>query len=111
VNFVHLGIDVAMQAPAPGPPLTDRLAPPDPSPPRKKRTLPVETFEVVIRGRVSPTLLAAMEGFAASRCDHGLTHLVGTVSDQAQLHRLFQVLRDLNVELVTVTALDQRRFD
>jgi hypothetical protein len=106
-----MGIVLAMQAHAPGPALADRLAPPDPSPPRKKRTLPVETFEVVVRGRLSPTLLAAMEGFEASRCDHGLTHLIGTVSDQAQLHRLFQVLRDLNIELVTVTALDHRRFD
>ena len=43
-----------------------------------------------------------MEGFEVSRCDLGLTHLVGWVPDQARLHSTLEVLRDLNIELVSV---------
>ena len=61
-----------------------------------------ETFEIVVKGRLSPTLVAALEGFEVSRCDGGLTHLVGWVPDQARLHSLLQLLRDLNIELASV---------
>jgi hypothetical protein len=47
-------------------------------------------------------LIAAIKGFDVSRCDHGLTHLVGWVSDQARLHSTFDMFRDLNIELVSV---------
>jgi hypothetical protein len=79
--------------------------------PRKQSAVPVERFEVVVRGRLSPELVATMEGFDVTRCAHALTHLVGSVADQAELHKLFQVLRDLNIALVSVTALDQGSFD
>ncbi len=61
-----------------------------------------ETFEIVVRGRLSQTLIAAIVGFEVSRCDHGETHLVGWVPDQARLHSTLEVLRDLNIELVSV---------
>jgi hypothetical protein len=60
------------------------------------------SFEIVIRGRLSPTLTAAMDGFDVSRYDKGLTHLVGWVPDQARLHGTLEMLRDLNIELVSV---------
>jgi hypothetical protein len=49
-------------------------------------------------------LIAALEGFDVSRCDHGVTHLVGWVPDQARLHSTLQLLRDLNIELVSVNS-------
>lgn len=64
--------------------------------------MPIHTFEVVVRGRLSPALLAASGGFEATRFDRGLTHLIGRVPDQEVLYRLFGLLRDLNVELVSV---------
>lgn len=60
------------------------------------------SFEIVVKGRLSPTLIAAMDGFEVSRCDLGLTHLVGWVPDQARLHSTLALLRDLNIELVSV---------
>jgi hypothetical protein len=60
------------------------------------------SFEIVVKGRLSPTLIAAMDGFEVSRCDLGLTHLVGWVPDQARLHSTLEMLRDLNIELVSV---------
>jgi hypothetical protein len=65
-------------------------------------------FEIVVKGRLSPTLTAAIEGFEVSCCDGGLTHLVGWASDQARLHGTLELLRDLNIELVSVNpALSQ----
>ena len=60
------------------------------------------SFEIVVKGRLSPTLIAAMDGFEVSRCEFGLTHLVGWVPDQARLHGTLEMLRDLNIELVSV---------
>jgi hypothetical protein len=64
--------------------------------------LNAERFEIVVKGRLSPTLIAAIDGFEVSRCDLGLTHLVGWVPDQARLHSTLEMLRDLNIELVSV---------
>jgi hypothetical protein len=64
--------------------------------------LGAEAFEIVVRGRLGPTLVAALDGFEVSRCDHGLTHLVGWVPDQARLHSVLETLRDLNIELTSV---------
>jgi hypothetical protein len=72
---------------------------------REEDVVPSKTFEVIIRGRLSPTLVAAVDGFEVSRGDHGLTHLVGSVPDQARIHSLFQLLRDLNIELVSVNPV------
>jgi hypothetical protein len=67
--------------------------------------VPIQTFEVTVRGRLSPALLAAFGEFEASRFDRGLTHLIGRLPDQEGLHRLFGVLRDLNIELVSVNPV------
>jgi hypothetical protein len=65
-----------------------------------------ENFEIVVKGRLTPTLVAAIDGFEVSHCDEGLTHLVGWVPDQARLHSLLTVLRDLNIEIRSVKAVD-----
>jgi hypothetical protein len=67
-----------------------------------------EKFEIVVKGRVSPTLLLAIEGFEVMHYTDGLTHLVGFVTDQAALHTLFEFLRDLNIELVSVNPVAER---
>jgi hypothetical protein len=64
------------------------------------------SFEIVVKGRLSPTLIAAMDGFEVSRCDLGLTHLVGWVPDQSRLHGTLERLRDLNIELVSVNPME-----
>lgn len=64
-----------------------------------------ETFEIVVRGRLSPTIVGALDGFEVVRCAQGLTYLRGWVPDQARLHSLLGVLRDLNIELKSVSAV------
>jgi hypothetical protein len=64
-----------------------------------------ECFEIVVRGRLSPTLMAALDGLELTRCDDGQSHLVGWVPDQARLHSLLERLRDLNIELTSVNPV------
>jgi hypothetical protein len=47
-----------------------------------------------------------MDGFEVSRCELGLTHMVGWVSDQARLYSTLELLRDLNIELVSVNPVE-----
>jgi hypothetical protein len=70
-----------------------------------------EIFEIVVKGRLSPTLVAALDGFEVSRCDDGMTRLVGWVPDQAGLHSLLERLRDLNIELTSVNPAPSAVFD
>jgi hypothetical protein len=70
-----------------------------------------ETFEIVVRGRLSPALTAALDGFEVSRCEQGMTHLVGWVPDQSRLHSLLELLRDLNIELASVNPVPGSAHD
>jgi hypothetical protein len=73
----------------------------------REAAVPIRTFEVIVRGRLSPALLAAFGDFEAANLDGGgLTRLIGR-ADQSALHELFRLLQDLNVELVSVNPLDE----
>jgi hypothetical protein len=67
--------------------------------------VPIRTFEVIVRGRLSRALLAAFGDFEASDVEGGLIRLIGT--DQDALYGLFRVLQDLNVELVSVNRVGE----
>jgi hypothetical protein len=77
----------------------------------KGNEVPTETFQVVIRGRLSSTLLTAIDDFEVSRCERGLTYLKGSVTDQARLHNLFGLMRDLNIELISVNTMPEALAD
>jgi len=77
----------------------------------ERAALNAGSFEIVVKGRLSPTLIAAMDGFEVSRCDLGLTHLVGWVPDQARLHSALERLRDLNIELVSVNPVESPQLE
>ena len=68
-----------------------------------------KTFEIVVKGRLSPALVGAIEGFEVSRFEGGRTYLVGTVPDQARLHSLIDVIGSLNIELVSVNPLPEHQ--
>lgn len=61
-------------------------------------------IRITIRGRLSDRLVAAFEGMTPVRRS-GVTELVGEVVDQAQLHGLLARVRDLGLELRSVTVL------
>jgi hypothetical protein len=62
-------------------------------------------YEVVVRGQLSSTLVAALDGFDVISVENGSTHLVGWVLDQSRLHSMLELIRDLNIELVSVNLL------
>jgi hypothetical protein len=62
--------------------------------------MPTETFDIIVRGRLSPELVADLNGFGATFCSDGFTHLVGDVADKEQLRGVRQLLHRGGVEVV-----------
>jgi hypothetical protein len=56
----------------------------------------MEDYEIRIRGRVSPAVLARFEGMRSE------TVLHGPLPDQAALHGMIALIRSLGLELVEV---------
>jgi hypothetical protein len=46
-----------------------------------------------------------MGGFEVASVNQGLSHLVGPIPDQDRMHQLFDLLRDLNIELVSINQV------
>lgn len=66
------------------------------------------SIAITIRGRVSGRLAEAFDGMRLERSPRG-TLLVGQVADQAQLHGLLARIRDLGLELESVTTSEPSR--
>ena len=62
------------------------------------------TYEIRVRGRVSPIVLEGFEGMEAELA-HVETLLHGPVRDQAELHGLLDRIKALGLELVEVRRL------
>jgi hypothetical protein len=67
----------------------------------------MDEYELRIRGRVTPALLARFEGMQ-SGVEPVETVLHGPVADQAALHGLLGLIRSLGLELVEVRRLPGR---
>jgi hypothetical protein len=67
-------------------------------------TLPVDEYEIRVRGRVTPALLARFEGLQA-QVEPVETVLHGPVQDQAALHGMLELVRALGLELLEVRRL------
>jgi hypothetical protein len=61
------------------------------------------TVTITIRGRLSERLIAAFDGMSATP-GGSRTALTGHVADQAQLHGLLARVRDLGLELESVSV-------
>ena len=62
-------------------------------------------FEVVVRGRMSDELMAALQGFTVETRDDGLTRVVGDVDDQPRLLGLLAAFDDLHMQVVSVNPV------
>jgi hypothetical protein len=68
----------------------------------------MDSYEVVVRGRLSDALIRGT-GTELIDCRDGLSHLLAHDFVQFRLHTLFELFRDLNIELVSVNmAADGR---
>jgi hypothetical protein len=61
--------------------------------------------QITIRGRLSRRLASTFDGMTASDVPAG-TCLAGTIADQAQLHGLLAQVRDLGLELDSLTMTE-----
>jgi hypothetical protein len=64
----------------------------------------VDEYEIRVRGRVTPALLARFEGLQA-QVEPVETVLHGPVQDQAALHGMLDLVRALGLELLEVRRL------
>ena len=64
------------------------------------------TYSLRVQGRLDPRWASRFDGCALVPDDDGTTVITGTVPDQAALHALLHVLRDLGLPLLSVTSLD-----
>jgi hypothetical protein len=62
-------------------------------------------YEVIVRGRMSPELMASFAGFEIDTDTDGLTRLVGDVPDQTELLGLLAAFDDLHIEVVSVNPV------
>ena len=62
-------------------------------------------IRITVHGRLSDRLAAAFDGLSLER-RRGAPALVGYVADQDQLHGLLSRIRDLGLELASVTVTD-----
>ena len=63
-------------------------------------------YELVVRGRLGPRLVTALEGFEIVEVVPEGTRLRGWLPDQAALHARLAVMADLGMELVSVRRVD-----
>ncbi|WP_382305942.1 hypothetical protein [Herbiconiux sp. UC225_62] len=61
-----------------------------------------QSFEIVVRGRLSPELAATLTGYDVLVDEDSFTHVTGVVVDQAALHGLLSMFGALNIDLVSV---------
>jgi len=60
-----------------------------------------------VQGRLDARWTSWFDGWSLDHDDDGTTVLTGTPVDQAALHGVLQVLRDLGLPLVSVTPHDR----
>jgi hypothetical protein len=63
-------------------------------------------IELVVRGRLSPELIIALEGFLVETDGDGMTRVIGPVVDQARLLGLLDMFDDLHIEVVSMNPVD-----
>jgi hypothetical protein len=65
----------------------------------------VRSYELVLRGHLSPALVNALDGFDIVGVDDGLTYLAGRV-EQGHLYDMLAVVGASNAHLVSLSPMD-----
>lgn len=67
--------------------------------------MPAHVMEVMVRGRLGPDLVAALDGFDVESGHDGMTRIVGPVPDQSMLFGLLDMFDGLHIEVVSVNPV------
>ncbi len=73
----------------------------EPQSPKSKHT----TYEIRIRGRLDEDWDEWFDGMTLAHTSEGQTVLTGPIPDQAALHGTLDKIRNLNLELISVTQV------
>lgn len=68
----------------------------------------MDHYEIIIKGHLDPHRLEQFEGMTGVLLPSGETLLSGPVVDQAALHGLLTLIRDLGLSLLRVNRLDSQ---
>jgi hypothetical protein len=63
-------------------------------------------YQIVVKGRLDPNDCEKFDGFLFFPQGEGVTLMSGVVSDQAALHGMFYVIRDLGLSILFVKRED-----
>lgn len=64
-------------------------------------------YEIVVRGHLEQNRQEGFEGMEMERLPDGTTRLHGSVRDQAALHAMIKLVRDMGMELLRVEQTRQ----
>lgn len=64
-----------------------------------------QTISIVVRGRIGPDLVAALDGFAVEADGPTLTRIVGEVPDHAKIFGLLSMFEALHIEVVSLNPV------
>jgi len=73
--------------------------------------LPLNQYEICVRGHLAPRWSDWFEGFEIALKDNGETRLSGPVVDQAALFGLLMKVRDLGLPLVSVMTIQPEQTE
>ncbi len=68
-------------------------------------------YEIRIKGRLDARWAAWFDGLSLTHASDGTTVIQGPVADQAALHGLLQKVRDVGLQLISVTRIEAERAD
>ncbi|MHC2998379.1 hypothetical protein [Microbacterium sp. HJ5] len=66
-----------------------------------------QVVRILVRGRLGPALVAALDGFALRETDDGCTSVEGPIPDQARLLGLLDLFEELGIDVVSVNPVPQ----
>jgi hypothetical protein len=78
--------------------------------PEAKASQP-QVYEIRIEGHLGQQWTAWFEGLTITEADNGVTLLTGPVADQAALHGLLKIVRDLGITLLSVNRIAPGQAD
>ncbi len=68
-------------------------------------------YEIRLQGHLDPRWAAWFDGLSLTNESDGTAIISGPVADQAALHGLLQKVRDVGLQLVSVTSVDPDQPD
>ncbi|MCT9821083.1 hypothetical protein N3K63_12420 [Microbacterium sp. W1N] len=64
-----------------------------------------QEIEFVVRGRIGPDLIAALDGFSVSHHLLGRTRVVGAVLDQSQMLGILAMFDEMHIDVISVNPV------